>query len=333
MYILGIESSCDETAAAVIDDQGRIVSNCISSQMETHKRYGGVVPEIASREHLKNILPVIRKALAHADVQLSDIGKIAVTQGPGLVGCLLVGINTAKSIAYANRLPLAGVNHLEGHLLAPLLEHRVPFPHIGLVVSGGHTNLYLVETIGTYRLLGRTRDDAAGEAFDKTAKFLGLGYPGGVVIDRLAQKGNPHAVAFPRPMLHDGSYDFSFSGLKTAVINHVRKQHPDRVPDPAFADISASFQDAVVDILVDKTFRAALHHRVTAVTVGGGVAANSRLREKFKSKGAESNITVYMPSNILCTDNAAMIAYAGMHKQVDDKPFPFEMNAISRMSI
>jgi N6-L-threonylcarbamoyladenine synthase len=330
MIILGIETSCDETAAAIVRDGRDILSNIISTQIDYHKKYGGIVPEIASRKHQENIIPVIREALDRAHMGLTDIEGIAVTQGPGLIGSLLVGVNAAKALAYAQHIPLVGVNHLEGHILAPHLEHEIPMPVITVVVSGGHTNIYSMEKAGSYRLLGKTRDDAAGEAYDKVAKLLGLGYPGGVVIDRLARSGNPDAVAFPRPMLHDQNYDFSFSGLKTAVLYHVKNNFPGGVPESALPDIAASFQEAVVDLIVAKTLRACIDNKVSAVTLTGGVAANSRLRLHLQQRAKEKGIAVYLPSNILCTDNAAMIAKAGSLHFSAAAPFPYDMNAISR---
>lgn len=330
MLILGIETSCDETAAAVVRDGKDILSNIIASQVDFHKKYGGIVPEIASRMHQEKMLPVIREALDTAGVSLDDIQAVGVTQGPGLIGSLLVGINTAKAIAWARGLPITGVNHLEGHMLSCLLEYDVPFPNVTLVVSGGHTSLYRVGAVCDYTLLGRTRDDAAGEAYDKVAKLLGLGYPGGGVIDRLARDGNPAAVAFPRPMLADGSYDFSFSGLKTAVVYYVKQKGGVIADRQQLADIAASFQDAVVDILVQKTLRAAREHGARAIAVAGGVAANSRLRETMREQAAVHNLPVFFPSPILCTDNAAMIAKAAEYRIVRDSPFPYDMNALSR---
>ena len=330
MIILGIETSCDETAAAIVRNGCEILSNVISTQIDYHKKYGGIVPEIASRKHQENIIPVVREALDRAGMRLGDIQGMAVTQGPGLIGSLLVGVNAAKAIAYARSIPLVGVNHLEGHMLAPHLEYDVPFPNITLVVSGGHTNIYYVEKIGSYRLLGKTRDDAAGEAYDKVAKLLGLGYPGGVVIDKLAQNGNPAAFAFPRPMLHDASLDFSFSGLKTAVLYCVKNNYPHGVPETVLPDLAASFQQAVVDLLIEKTLSACGACKARAVAITGGVAANSRLRLQMQQRAQDKKISLYLTSPVLCTDNAAMIAKAGSFKLTHDLPFPYEMNAISR---
>jgi N6-L-threonylcarbamoyladenine synthase len=330
MLILGIETSCDETAAAVVRDGKQVLSDVIASQVDFHKKYGGVVPEIASRKHLENIIPVISEALALAQVTFDDIEGVAVTQGPGLVGSLLVGINAAKAVAYCRRLPLIGVNHLEGHICAASLELQdIELPAVALVVSGGHTSLYLVERFGSYLLLGKTRDDAAGEAFDKVAKLLNLGYPGGVIIDRLARDGDPLAVVFPRPMLAEENFDFSFSGLKTAVLYHVQSRGGNPAPE-AVCDIVASFQSAVVDILVDKTFRAAAHYQVPTVIIAGGVAANSRLRSRMAEAAAHYKKRIVVPSPLLCTDNAAMIAAAGEYRIGSVAAFPFSMNALSR---
>ncbi len=310
MIILGIETSCDETAASVVKD-GIILSNIISSQIDIHKRYGGVVPEIASRKHIENILPVIREALNKASLSLNQIDGIAVTKGPGLAGSLLVGISVAKGLAYGRGIPFVGVNHLEGHLLAIFLEDKgVEFPYIGLVVSGGHTSLYLVKDFGDYRLLGDTRDDAAGEAFDKIAKFLNLGYPGGVIIDRLSKDGSPDRIRFPRAIISNESFEFSFSGLKTSFIEFMKRGGGEGIE---LKDILASFQEAIVDVLVLKTFKAASKFKVNRVVVCGGVASNSRLRKRMIEKGKDEGIKVHIPSPILCTDNAAMIAFAGSY--------------------
>jgi N6-L-threonylcarbamoyladenine synthase len=314
--VLGIESSCDETAAAIVDDGRVVLSDVVASQNEVHARYGGVVPELASRAHIMNVVPVVQAALDRAGSTLDDIEGIAVTNAPGLVGALLVGLQTAKAIAWVTGKPLVGVHHLEGHLSAVFLEpDPPPMPHLALIVSGGHTSLVRVDGHGAVTELGATRDDAAGEAFDKGAKLLGLGYPGGAVIDKLAKTGDPKAVAFPRSMT-SGSHgaDFSFSGLKTALLHHVRAHGvPD---DQPLADLCASYQAAIVEVLVRKTRRAArkldLHH----VQICGGVAANSGLRSAMEAAGAEDDFRVYVPPIARCTDNAAMIAAAGYHRLV-----------------
>ncbi len=327
MIILAIESSCDDTGAALIEDGRRVLSNCLASQDEIHKRYGGVVPELASRRHLENIVPVIRGGLEEAHTSLDEVDGVAVTRGPGLVGSLLVGIMTAKAIAHAKDLPLIGVNHLMGHLLAVFLEHEVPFPFIGMVASGGHTSLYLAEGFTAFRPLGKTRDDAAGEAFDKVAKYLGLGYPGGMVIEELARRGDPKAIPFPRAYIAKDSLDFSFSGIKTAVVNHVRTHPPS---DDGIADIAASFQEAVVDVLVDKIVWAAQRYKVDRVVVAGGVASNNRLRERLLKTGNALNMQAYFPSPFLCRDNAAMIGVAGYHLLKEGRRDGLDMSALSR---
>jgi N6-L-threonylcarbamoyladenine synthase len=314
MRVLGIESSCDETAAAVVED-GRVVrSDVVASQHEVHARYGGVVPELASRAHIRNVVPVVQAALEHAGVALGDIDGIAVTNAPGLVGALLVGLQTAKALAWVTGKPLVGVHHLEGHLSAIFLEAEPPpMPHLALIVSGGHTSLVRVDGHAKVTELGATRDDAAGEAFDKGAKLLGLGYPGGVVIDRLAMAGDPKAIAFPRAMTaSEHGADFSFSGLKTALLHHVRAHG---VPEgQALADLCASYQAAIVEVLVRKTRRTARREGLHHVQICGGVAANSALRAAMIAAGADDGFRVYVPLPARCTDNAAMIAAAGYHR-------------------
>jgi N6-L-threonylcarbamoyladenine synthase len=311
MLVLGLESSCDETACAVVEDGTRVLADVVASQAAVHARFGGVVPELASRAHLVSVLPVIEEALAQAGVALDDLGGVAATRGPGLVGALLVGLQAGKAIAWARKLPFIGVHHLEGHLSAVYLEPAPPpFPHLALVVSGGHTSLLRVDDHGVLSEYGATRDDAAGEAFDKVAKLLGLGYPGGVVIDKLAKTGDPTAVAFPRAMSKARAGDeLSFSGLKTAVLNHVRERG---VPEgQALADLCASFQAAVVEQLVRKTREVVRREGLGHVQICGGVAANSGLRASLRAAGEEDDFEVHVPPPKRCTDNAAMIAAAG----------------------
>jgi len=310
MLILAIETSCDETAAAVVRDGQEILSSVVSSQVAIHAEYGGVVPEIASRKHLEMISPVISQALSDAGVTLSSIEGIAVTRGPGLSGALLVGLSMAKALASAAGLPFVGMHHIEGHLFACFLEQSVKFPFLGLVVSGGHTHLYQVEGFGHYRALGRTLDDAAGEAFDKTAKIMGLAYPGGVHIDRLAQQGDPQAVRLPRPLMHDGTLNFSFSGLKTAVLQHLQK-HPAALDSREAADLCASFQQAVCDVLAAKTAQALRESGISRLVVAGGVACNSGLRQRMSRMAEEMGIELHIPAPALCGDNAAMLAAPG----------------------
>ncbi|BCA79674.1 tRNA (adenosine(37)-N6)-threonylcarbamoyltransferase complex transferase subunit TsaD [Desulfuromonas sp. AOP6] len=310
MLVLAIESSCDETSAAVVRHGREVLSNVIASQVDIHARYGGVVPELASRKHVEAISVVIDEALEKAQVALEDIEGIAVTRGPGLVGALLVGLSVAKALAFGRGIPMVGVHHIEGHILSPLLEQDVDFPFLALAVSGGHTHLYRVDGIGSYTILGRTLDDAAGEAFDKVAKLLGLGYPGGQIVDRLAAEGNPEAIVFPRPLLHQKNLDFSFSGIKTAVLNYVRNLK-EEVDEVTLRNIAAGFQAAVVEVLTRKTLRAATENGLSRIVVAGGVACNRGLRESFKKEGVEKGFDVFFPSPGLCGDNAAMLAVAG----------------------
>ena len=338
MRILGIESSCDDTAAAVLVD-ARVASNVVASQDDVHRKYGGVVPELASRSHLRNIVPVIDAALSQAGVTLEAIDAIAATCGPGLVGSLLVGLSTAKAIAYARSRPFVGVNHLEGHLLSVQIEDAVAFPYVALLVSGGHTSLYYAEDVGHYRLLGATRDDAAGEAFDKVAKTMGLGYPGGRVIDELAQRGDPNAIRFSRARLkpwRNGKpsgtrFDFSFSGLKTAVWQYVREHSIDG--ETAAADVAASFQEAAVDMLLDTTFAALSSVACTRLVIAGGVAANSRLRARARAIGATLGVDVAVPPMRYCTDNAAMIALAGRYRLLRGESDPPSVNAVADLEL
>jgi len=306
MVLLCLESSCDETSAAVVRDGRVALSNVIASQVDVHRRYGGVVPELASRRHLEAILPVVREALDTAGVALDQIEGVAVTRGPGLVGALLVALSAGKAIAYARRLPLVGVHHIEGHLHAIQLEREVAYPYLALAVSGGHTHLYRVDGVGRYTVLGMTLDDAAGEAFDKVAKLLGLGYPGGIEVDRLAREGDPARFELPRPMLHSGDLRFSFSGLKTAVAQTVAAL-PAPPEGAVLRDLCASFQAAVVEVLVRKTLAAAREHAAERVVVCGGVACNSALREAFRRAGEGAGLAVHFPSPLLCSDNAAML--------------------------
>ncbi len=333
MKILGIETSCDETAAALIEDGKNILADVVASQVSIHSKFGGIVPELASRRHVEAILPVLEEALSKSKHTLKDVEAIAVTQGPGLVGSLLTGIAVAKSLAYVLNIPWVGVNHIYSHIEAIFLSPTYPqsFPFIALVISGGHTVLYRVEDHNHMNLLGRTRDDAAGEAFDKVAKFLGLGYPGGVIIDRLAKQGDPQSIDFPRPLLDNDSFDFSFSGLKTAVLQYVRNLKKELSPVQISA-IAASFQEAVVDTLLTKTMRAAKYHKLNQVVIVGGVACNSRLREKFWQESQEAEISVFFPPPRFCTDNAAMVAAAGYHLLLKGQKADLGLNAYSRLA-
>lgn len=331
--ILAIESSCDETAAAVVNNGRRVLSNVISSQIELHKLYGGVVPEIASRKHIEKINEVIEEALKEAEVTLADIDAIGVTYGPGLVGALLVGVAEAKAIAYARKLPLIGVHHIEGHISANYIEHpRLEPPFLCLVVSGGHTHLVCVEDYGKYEILGRTRDDAAGEAYDKVARAIGLGYPGGPLIDRLAKEGNPEAVKFPKARIEGAPYDFSFSGLKSAVLNYINGC---RMKGKTFrpADIAASFQKAVVDVLVEKSMAAAKEYKMNTFAIAGGVASNSALRRELQAACTEHGIDFYYPSPIYCTDNAAMIGTAAYYEYLAGTRDGWDLNAVPNLKL
>jgi N6-L-threonylcarbamoyladenine synthase len=326
--VLGVESSCDETAAACVMGGADVLSSVVSSQVDLHARFGGVVPELASRAHLELIVPVIARAVVEAGVDDARIDAVAATVGPGLIGSLLVGVSAAKALALVWGVPFVGVNHMEAHLYASFLEDpTIELPMVVLLVSGGHTLLVGMEDHGRYRLIGRTIDDAAGEAFDKVARYLGLGYPGGPAIDREAMKGDPSAIDFPRAMLNDG-YDFSFSGLKTAVVNYVRKN-----PDASNPDVAASFQQAVVEVLVAKARRAAREFGAKALALGGGVAANTSLREQFLSACVEDGLHGFLPSHEMCTDNAAMIAAAGWHRLIADGPTPLDAGADPNLSL
>ncbi|MEG6520486.1 tRNA (adenosine(37)-N6)-threonylcarbamoyltransferase complex transferase subunit TsaD [Desulfotomaculum sp. 1211_IL3151] len=326
--ILGIETSCDETSAAVLVDGIDLRSNIIASQIEIHKKFGGVVPEVASRKHLENVHPVIIEALDKAGIGPTELSAVAVTYGPGLVGALLVGVAAAKAMSYSLDIPLIGVNHLEGHIAANFLaQPELQFPLLCLVVSGGHSDLVYLPSRGEYKLLGRTRDDAAGEAFDKVARSMGLGYPGGPLIDKLAKTGNPEAIKFPRAYLEEGSFDFSFSGLKSAVLNYLNraKMLNEEINQ---ADLAASFQRAVVEVLVDKTIQAANETGVKTIVVAGGVAANQGLRQLLQERSASAGYQVFFPPLNLCTDNAAMIACAGYYKYLRGDFAPLTLNAV-----
>jgi N6-L-threonylcarbamoyladenine synthase len=331
--ILAIESSCDETAAAVVHNGREILSNVISSQIELHKLYGGVVPEIASRKHIEKINQVVEEALIEAGLSLDEIDAVGVTYGPGLVGALLVGVAEAKAIAYARKLPLVGVHHIEGHISANYIEHPdLEPPFMCLVVSGGHTHLVYVKDYGSYDILGRTRDDAAGEAYDKVARAIGLGYPGGPKIDRLAKEGNPEAIVFPKAKVEGAPYDFSFSGVKSSVLNYINGCHMKGVSfDPA--DIAASFQKAVVDVLVEKSMDAADEYGMNKFAIAGGVASNSALRNSMEQACKDRNIDFYCPSPIFCTDNAAMIGTAAYYEYLAGTRHGLDLNAVPNLKL
>jgi N6-L-threonylcarbamoyladenine synthase len=325
--VLGIETSCDETGVAMVEDGSKVLSNVLSSQHEIHARFGGVVPELASRAHVERLNPLLDVALAEAGMRWREVDAVAVTRGPGLVGALLVGLATAKAVALALDVPLVAVNHLEGHIYANFLEHGPPEPpYIALIVSGGHTLLAYMPEEQRYEVLGQTVDDAAGEAFDKVARFLGLGFPGGPELDRLAREGDPGAVRFPRAMADSGDYDFSLSGLKTAVVRHVRKEEREGKKTPV-PDIAASFQEAVVDVQVQKTMAAAEEKGATSVLLGGGVVANSRLRQRMAEEADRRGLRLLFPSAELCTDNGAMIASAGYFRLLRGERSSFDVGA------
>lgn len=336
MKILGIDTSCDDTSAALFDQEKGVLSSIVQSQVAVHHAYGGVVPELASREHLRSIAPAVRNALAQAQMGMKDLNGIAVTIGPGLIGSLLVGLNYAKAVAYSYEIPLVGVNHLEGHVLSIFLEKEAPsFPFVALTVSGGHTSLYHVKGLGEYSLLGQTLDDAAGEAFDKVSKILELGYPGGAAVEKAALSGSPGLVRFPKAYLSRGSLDFSFSGLKTSVALFVKKWHErgEGTAGIALADIAAAFQDSVVEVLVQKTIEAATRTGVDSIVIAGGVACNKALRKRMEEKGQAEGFRVYYPRPSYCTDNAAMIAFAGYHRTVHGKTSDLSVDVKSRFPI
>lgn len=331
--ILAIESSCDETAASVVKNGRCVLSNIISSQIAIHTLYGGVVPEIASRKHIEKINQVVEAALKEADVTLDDIDAIGVTYGPGLVGALLVGVAEAKAIAYAKKKPLVGVHHIEGHVSANYIEHPdLEPPFLCEIISGGHTHLVIVKDYGSFEILGRTRDDAAGEAFDKVARAIGLGYPGGPKIDKLAKEGNPHAIDFPRAHMEDAPYDFSFSGVKSAVLNHLNKCRMTGEPIVE-ADIAASFQQAVVDVLVDNAIRAAKDYHMDRLAIAGGVASNGALRAAMEAACEKEGIRFYSPSPIFCTDNAAMIGVAAYYEYRKGTRHGWDLNAVPNLKL
>lgn len=331
--ILAIESSCDETAASVVKNGRCVLSNIISSQIAIHTLYGGVVPEIASRKHIEKINQVVEAALKEADVTQDDIDAIGVTYGPGLVGALLVGVAEAKAIAYAKKKPLVGVHHIEGHVSANYIEHPdLEPPFLCEIISGGHTHLVIVKDYGSFEILGRTRDDAAGEAFDKVARAIGLGYPGGPKIDKLAKEGNPHAIDFPRAHMEDAPYDFSFSGVKSAVLNHLNKCRMTGEPIVE-ADIAASFQQAVVDVLVDNAIRAAKDYHMDRLAIAGGVASNGALRAAMEAACEKEGIRFYRPSPIFCTDNAAMIGVAAYYEYQKGTRHGWDLNAVPNLKL
>ncbi len=333
ILILAIESSCDETAAAVVKDGRQVLSNVIFSQIDLHTVYGGVVPEIASRKHIEKINQVIEEALLSAGVTLKEIDAVAVTYGPGLVGALLVGVSAAKAISFATGLPLIGVHHIEGHISANFIENKeLEPPFVCLVASGGHSHLVIVKDYGEYEIIGRTRDDAAGEAFDKVARAIGLGYPGGPKIDKLSQEGNPDAIHFPRAKVEDNPYDFSFSGLKSAVLNYLNSCEM-KGETVNTADVAASFQKAVIDVLVEHSLAAVKEYGYRKFAIAGGVASNSSLRSAFRTECQKRGIAFFHPSPLLCTDNAAMIGSAGYYEYLKGTRHGFDLNAVPNLKL
>lgn len=333
VYILAIESSCDETAAAVVKNGREVLSNVIYSQIALHTEYGGVVPEIASRKHIEKINQVIEQALADAQRKLNDMDAVAVTYGPGLVGALLVGVSEAKAISFASGIPLVGVHHIEGHISANYIENKeLEPPFICLVVSGGHSHLVVVKDYGEYEIIGRTRDDAAGEAFDKVARAIGLGYPGGPKIDKVSREGNPDAIHFPRAKVGDAEYDFSFSGLKSAVLSYLNSCQM-KGEQVSTADVAASFQKAVVDVLVEHSMDAVLKYKYKKFAIAGGVASNSSLRKAFEEACREKDIAFYHPSPVYCTDNAAMIGAAAYYEYQKGVRHGFDLNAVPNLRL
>ncbi len=333
VLILAIESSCDETACSIVENGRNVLSNIISSQIEIHKQYGGVVPEVASRKHIENISDVVNEAIIKANVSCDNIDAVAVTYGPGLVGALLVGVNYAKGLSYAWNKPLIGVNHIEGHIYANFIENKdLEPPFVCLVASGGHTHLIYINDYGKYEIMGKTRDDAAGEAFDKVARAIGLGYPGGPLIEKKAKEGNEAAIKFPRAVIDEDTLDFSFSGLKSAVLNYIHNKQQ-KNEEIIAEDVAASFQQAVVDVLVMKTMKAAKLRNCKIVALAGGVASNSSLREALEKECKKNNYVFLKPSSILCTDNAAMIGCAAYYKYLKKEFSDASLNAISNLKL
>lgn len=332
MIVLGIETSCDDTAAAILDSETSVRANIVSSQDQIHRRFGGIVPELASRQHMESITMIVEEALCQAGIRLSEVDLIAVTRGPGLIGSLLVGFSYAKSLSYTLGIPFVGVDHMAGHLLSPFLDDAAPsFPYIALIVSGGSTSLFKVEGYQQYELIGATRDDAAGEAFDKIARYLQLGYPGGPVVSHRARDGNPLSVKLPRAWLDEGSLDFSFSGLKTSVLNHCnRLKQKKTITDQQINDICASFEQAVIDVLLEKTMSAARSYKISTIALGGGVSANNSLRHQMNQRCTENKLQLHLPAVENCTDNGAMIAFAGLQQFLSGASGSFDDDVYSR---